>query len=63
MIWLDPGPKAPVRDYIVTFGDDDLIFVTECFGKTANKIKQAIAARRNMGVVLNIFVRPEAFRI
>ena len=46
--------KAPVRDDVVAFGEDHMIVVTECFGKAANKIEQAIAAGRNMCAVLDV---------
>jgi hypothetical protein len=40
--------------------DDHVIFIPECIGKPANKIEQSIAARRNVGAMLDIAVRPEA---
>ena len=49
-------------DHVVPFGQDHVIFVAECIGKAANKVEQAIAARRNMGAVLDVAFRPEALR-
>src|SRR5262249_8899698 len=49
-------------DDVVPFGEDHVIFVAECVGKAANEIEQAIAARRNMGAVLDVPLRPEALR-
>ena len=54
--------KSPMADDVVPFGKDQLIFIAERVGKAANKIEQPIAARRNMGTVLDITVRPEALR-
>ena len=54
--------KAPMCDQVVPFGEDYMIFVAECVGKTANKIEQAIAPRRNTRAVLDVPVRPEALR-
>ena len=53
---------APVSDNVVPFGEDHVIFVAKCVGKAANKIDQAIAAGRNMCVVLNVCLRPESLR-
>ena len=52
--------KTPVGDNVVAIGGDHVIFVAERVGKAANEIEQAIAARRNMGAVLDVAVRPEA---
>ena len=49
-------------DNVVPLGEDHVIFVAERVGKAADKIEQAIAARRNMGAVLGVAVRPEALR-
>jgi len=51
-----------MSDYVVAFSEDHVIFVAECVGKAANKIEQAIAARRNMSAVLDVAIRPEALR-
>ena len=53
--------KAAVGDDVVSFAEDDVIFVTQRVGKAANEVEQAIAARRNMGAVLDVAVRPVAF--
>jgi len=50
------GPKSALGDNAVPFGEDHVIFAAERVGKAANKIEQAIAARRNMGAVLNVAV-------
>ena len=39
-----------------------MTLVTERVGKAANKIEQAIAARRKMGAVLDVAFGPEALR-
>ena len=54
--------KAAMGDHVVPFGEDHLIFVAQRVGQAANKIEQAIAARRDMGAVLDVAVRPEALR-
>jgi hypothetical protein len=54
--------KASVRDNVISFGEDQVIFVAECIGKAANEIEQAIAAGRNVRAVLNVVRRPEALR-
>src|SRR5271154_5619936 len=47
-------------DDVVPFGEYQLIFIPECIGKPANKIEQSVAARWNVGAMLDIAVRPEA---
>ena len=54
--------KAPMCDDVVPFGEEHVTFVTECFGQSANKVEQPVAARRNVGAMLNIALRPEALR-
>ena len=44
----------------IPFGEDHVIFVAERVRKAANKIEQAVAARRNVGAMLDLAVRPEA---
>jgi hypothetical protein len=51
--------EAPVRDNVVAFGEDHVIFVAEGIGKGANELEQAVAGRRNVRAVLNVCRRPE----
>jgi len=51
-----------VRDDVVAFREDHVIFVAERVGKTAHEIEEAIAARRNMCAVLNVSLRPKPLR-
>jgi hypothetical protein len=39
MAWDDHGPKKPMGDHVVPFGNDHVIFVSERAGKAANKIE------------------------
>jgi hypothetical protein len=48
-----------VRDNVVAFGEDHVIFVAEGIGKGANELEQAVAGRRNVRAVLNVCRRPE----
>src|SRR5580704_11513328 len=52
--------KTAVGDHIIPSGEDDVIFIAQRIRQGANEIEQAIAARRNMGAVLDVSVRPEA---
>src|SRR5215472_7716818 len=54
--------KAAMGDGIVSLGEDHVVFVPERVGEAANEIEQAIAARRDMGAMLDVTVRPEPLR-
>jgi hypothetical protein len=62
----DPGGgsamsgKSPVGDDVVAFREDQLVLVAERVGKAADEIEQAVAARRDVGAVLDVALRPEA---
>jgi hypothetical protein len=48
--------KAAVCDHVVTFGEDQQIFVAQRVRKASNKIEQALSTGRNMGAVLDVVV-------
>jgi hypothetical protein len=54
--------KSPVPNHIVSLGEDDVIFVLQGVRQHLDQAEQAVAARRNVGAVLNIAVRPETLR-
>ena len=59
---LPPAPgKTTVRDDVIAFGENELVFVAQRVGQRADEVEQAIAARLDMGAVLNIPIGPVAF--
>src|ERR1700723_382434 len=55
-----PGETA-MRDDIVAFCDDELVFITQGIWRRADESKQSFASGCNMGAVLDVLRRPEAF--
>ena len=53
-----PG-EAPVRDHVIALCDDELVLVFQRAGQGADQVEQTIAARRDMGAVLDVAIRPE----
>jgi hypothetical protein len=51
--------EAPVRDHVIAFGDDELVFVFQRVGQRADEVKKPVSARWDMCTVLNVTVRPE----
>ena len=63
----DPGRgpsdsrEAAVRDNVVAFGDDDLVFVAQRIGCRPDQSEQSFTSRRDVRAVLDVLQRPEAF--
>ena len=50
-----------MRDDVVAFCDDKLVFIAQGIWRRTDKSEQSFASRRNVRAVLNVFRRPEAF--
>jgi hypothetical protein len=63
----DPGSGAPystetsMRDDVITFRDNELVFVAQGIWRRTDKREQSFASRRDVCAVLNVLRRPEAF--
>ena len=63
----DPGcgpsdsGEAAVRNDIVAFCNNELVFVAQRIRRRADQSKQTFASRRDVCAVLNVLRRPEAF--
>src|SRR5579863_3696566 len=55
-----PGETA-MRDNIVAFRDDELVFIPQRIWRRADKSEQPVASWRNVRAVLDVVRRPEAF--
>ena len=59
------GPSHPsepaMRDDVVAFCDDELVFIAQGVWCRADKVEQSLASWRNVRAVLDVFRRPEAF--
>jgi len=59
------GPSHPgetgMRDDIVAFRDDELVFIAQGIWRRTDKSKQSFASRRDVRDVLDVLRRPEAF--
>jgi hypothetical protein len=53
--------KSPVDDDKVAFGHDHARLVFEGRGRTLDEVEEAFAARLDVGAVLDVVGRPEAF--
>jgi hypothetical protein len=51
-----------MRDHVVALGDDKLVFVFQRIRQRADQVEQTVAAGRDVRAVLDIAVRPIAFR-
>ena len=59
------GPSHPsepaMRDDVVAFCDDELVFIAQGIWRRTNKSEQPFASRRNMRAMLDVLRRPELF--
>src|SRR6202035_576190 len=59
------GPSHPsepaMRDDVVAFCDDKLVFVAQGIWRRTDKSEQPFASRRDMRAVLDVLRRPESF--
>src|ERR1700751_2821377 len=59
------GPSHPsepaMRDDVVAFCNNDLVFIAQRIGRRPDQCKQSFASRRNMRTVLDVLRRPELF--
>src|SRR5580698_14062 len=59
------GPSHPrepaMRDHVVAFCDDELVFITQGIWRRSNKSEQPFASRGDMRAVLDVLRRPELF--
>ena len=53
--------KSPVDDDKVAFGHDHARLIFEGRGRTLDEVEEAFAARLDVGAVLDVVGRPEAF--
>ena len=60
------GPSHPrepaMRDHVVAFCDDELVFVAQGIWRRTNESEQPVASWRNVRAVLDVLRRPEALR-
>ena len=52
--------ETAMRNDIVSFRDDELVFIAQGIWRRADKSEQPFASWRNMRAVLNVLRRPEA---
>lgn len=63
----DPGRRAAhtgeaaMRDDVVAFGHDQLVFVAQRSRNRADQVEQPVAAWRDVGAMLNVAIGPEPF--
>src|SRR5580704_16794619 len=46
---------------VVAFGHDQLVLITQCVRRCADKVEKPVTAWRDMGAVLDVEIRPEPF--
>ena len=56
-----PGETA-MRDDVIAFGDNDLVFVAQRIGCRPDQSEQSFTSRRDVRAVLDVLRRPEALR-
>src|SRR6266702_2135245 len=58
--WATVSGEAPMRDHIVAFREDKMIFVFQGVGQCADQVEQTVTAGRDVRAVLNVAIGPEA---
>src|SRR6478672_604198 len=61
----DPGRgpavtgEAPMGDDVITFREDEVIFIFQPIRQSADQVEQAVAAGRDVGAMLDVAIGPE----
>src|SRR5580692_6179239 len=59
--WPSHPSEPAMRDDVVAFCDDELVFIAQGIWRRANKVEQPLASRPNVRAVLDVRRRPEGF--